>query len=399
MNKEKLLFNMSFLTLKPTVVVLLLSFIGLNKAFGKFPINNDAVKALSYRTYNIGKSLPSEKNHIYAKQMKDNFSPLGAANNLFVTLYKNITGTADYAQADQIKLLVNSSLASNGVGTNKLPNPSDNLAFIEGTKVLAIDGYKTIATKDTITISVDLLTTSLAYKLKVDATAFAVSGFVPMLLDRFTNTLTTLVADTALISFTPTAATNTFGKRFAIVFKATGLPVKQINLSAIKESNNVIVNWNTVDEVGVINYTVQSSDNTTSFTDLSTIRAKNDANASYTFVDANSNSSFYRIKATDITGVVSYSKIMAVSGATGARIIAFPNPLVGNVLHLSTNSLSTGKYNVVLHNTIGQRVFSGEIDGSVINHNLKIGSLTAGQYVLTMSKEGKVVYNTSLQVR
>ena len=325
-------------------------------------------------------------------------SPLGTPSNLFVTLYKQ-TDPNVFGQADQVKLLVNSSLASNGVGTNKLTNASDNLSIIEGTKVLSIDGYKALTTADTITLSVDQLTAATPYKLKVDATAFTVSGVTPMLLDRFTKTTTALVGDTAIISFTPTTATDTFGKRFAIVFKASGLPVKEITISATKESDDVKVNWNTVAEVQVASYTVQSSTNGTSFTDVTTVAANNAASASYTYTDINSTSSYYRIKATDFTGAVSYSNVVVVSANAMAKISAFPNPLVGNTLHLSTYSLAAGKYSVVLYNTIGQKVFASEINGSATNHDLKVGSLIAGQYILTISSEDKIVYNTTLQVK
>ncbi len=399
MNKRILLFKRMFLSCRPTVVVLLFTIFILNNVFGKSLTNRNEITTVCPNSYSSCTSHHSAKKVTKFMQMGANPSPLGTASNLFLTLYKSITGTTDYAQADQIKLLVNSSLASNGVGTNKLLNPSDNLAFIEGTKVLAIDGYKAITNKDTITVAVTQLTTSLPYKLKVDATAFSVAGYVPMVLDRLTNTFTSLVADTALISFTPSAATNTFGNRFAIVFKATGLPVQEISLTATQVNTDVLVNWNTIGQTDVISYTIESATNISEFTAVTSINANNLATASYSFTDINSSAIYYRIKATDFTGTISYSNVVVVSGASTAKISAYPNPLLGNTLHISTSNLSAGKYSVRLHNTIGQRVFTSEIVGSENNHNLQIGSLTAGKYILTISREGNIVYNTFIQVK
>jgi len=387
MNNKFLQLKNNLSILNPTIGFALLFTVGITNVFGRNHTNCNNSKVLSNDQF-------SNKQH-----SKEGLSPLGTTNNLYVTLFKSITGTTDYAQADQIKLLVASTVKVNGSGSNKLLNGSDNLAFIEGTKVLAIDGYNTVTNKDTITVAVTQLTTSLPYKLKVDATAFSVSGFVPMLLDRFTNNITALVADTALISFTPTAATNTFGNRFAIVFKATGLPVQEISLTATQLNKDILINWNTIGESDLVSYTIESATSLSNFNEVATVNANNKSNGSYSYSDINSSAIYYRIKATDLSGVVSYSKVIIVSRNVTAKITAFPNPLVGNTLHLSTSNLSAGKYNVVLKNTIGQNVFTSEIDGTNNNHNLKIGSLTAGQYILTIKKDGYTVYNSLIQIK
>jgi len=323
--------------------------------------------------------------------------PQGTAYNLFISLLKSTTG--GFAQVDQVKFVVNSSFASNGVGTNKLPNGADNIAIIEGSKVLAIDGYKAITTKDTITVSVTLLKANTAYKLQVLSAAFKVPGFTPRIYDRFTKLFTEVVSDTTDLSFTPTTDTNTYGKRFAIAFKPTPLPIKFIFASAERTNNQVQVKWNTIGESKVAYYVIEKSANTTEFTTLSTVNAKNTFTASYSFLDAKVSSkiAYYRIKAVDIDGKIAYSNIENVA-EINAGFNIYPNPIVGNILNIESANFSNGRNIVDLYNTLGKKVFTTTIEGASNKCSVNVGKLAAGQYNVVISSEGKILFTKSLQV-
>ncbi len=320
------------------------------------------------------------------------------AQNLFVNMSKNTV--SGYATVDQAKFVVNSIYASNGIGSNKLLNGADNLAILFGTKVLSICGYKTITTADTITLSVTLLTANTAYRLQLITSQFALPGFQPQILDRFTKTLTTLTSDTTTIAFTPTADVNTYGKRFAIAFKSTTLPINLFKLTAERQKEGVNISWNTLGESKMDAYSVESSIDGREYKTLSTVKAKNTLVANYSFTDAKPSKQaiYYRIKGVDVDGRISYSNV-AIVAAIKASVSIYPNPLVGKNLYISGSELPAGKNNVDLYNSLGKKVYTTTIDGSLDIHNVKVGTLAAGTYSLIISSEGKVVYTTNLQVK
>ncbi len=82
-----------------------------------------------------------------------------------------------------------------------------------------------------------------------------------------------------------------------------------------------------------------------------------------------------------------------------AKVSVYPNPLVGNTLHLSTGNLAAGKYSVVVYNVLGGKVFTSQINGATGIQSLKVGSLSAGNYNVVVSNNSKVVYSTVLQVK
>ncbi len=325
-------------------------------------------------------------------------SPM-AANLLNINLLKNTT--SGYGKADQVTLIVNPALASNGVGSNKLLNGADNIAFIEGSKVLANDGYKTVSPTDTISISISELTPGTAYQLQILSAKFKVSGIVPMIFDRITKSVTQFSTDTTLINFTPTVAdTATYRSRYKIVF-VSSLPVREVMTSAESQSNGQIkINWNSFTETNLVSYTIEKSVNGKEYNTLATVRAKNTTTASYSYTDANATkqASYYRIKALSADGTYIYSNVVFVASKSSFTSV-YPNPLVGNTLHLATNNLIDGKYIVNVYSTLGTKVFTTTIDGKSNKYELNLGKLATGNYNLVIRSEGAIVYNTSLQVK
>ncbi len=333
-----------------------------------------------------------------AKNIATGNSPQ-AIYSLFVNLLKNTA--SGFGQANGIKFLVNSALRANGSGTNQIINTADNIYFVEKGKFLGIDGYKAITAADTITIAVADLTVGTNYKLQLVSTAFKIDGVTTMIIDRFAKTTTELTGDTTTLSFTPTADASTYGSRFALAFKVNALPIRLISGSTERLNNGQVkVNWNTLGEVDLASYTLESSSNGANFVAVTTVDSKNAVSANYSFTDTKATNAikYYRIKATNIDGSITYSKVLFVAPISAA-ISVYPNPLVGNNLHISTGNLIAGKYSVAVYNLSGKKVYTTTIDGKSSAYNLNIGKQTAGQYSLVISSDAKVVYSTSLQVK
>ena len=65
-----------------------------------------------------------------------------------------------------------------------------------------------------------------------------------------------------------------------------GLPIKEINLSAKETNGQVLLQWQTTGEVNKASFTIQSSTDGTSFTDIATKEAIGSGNNSYSYKDA-----------------------------------------------------------------------------------------------------------------
>ncbi len=179
----------------------------------------------------------------------------------------------------------------------------------------------------------------------------------------------------------------------------TLVPVKLINLSVSEGIDNVTISWNTIGETQLGSYTLEKSENGSTFSGIFTTLAKNTASASYhTTIDKVNSASYFRIKATDIKGGFRYSPIKYFGGNKHGSIKFFPNPLIGNTLHISSGNLLTGKYKIVLCNTIGQRFFASEIEVASTVQDLKIGKLPVGSYNIIIFSGSTIVETKALQV-
>ena len=108
---------------------------------------------------------------------------------------------------------------------------------------------------------------------------------------------------------------------------------------------------------------------------------------------------FYRIKSIDKNGAVHYTAIVLVNINGGkTSVTVMPNPVPDKMVNLQFNNLVAGKYNVVLYNSIGQKVYMRTIEhpGGSASQSLTFPSSTArGIYVLKVFNQ-TFDYNTKL---
>ncbi len=211
------------------------------------------------------------------------------------------------------------------------------------------------------------------------------------------------VAFIIAILFSTTTIVNAQGPGGLIDGGGTGddttMPVKKITLTADRSNEVINLSWTTVGESQMLSFTVEKSFTGNSFSAFYTVVAKNTQIASYSTSDASNAASYYRIKAIDTKGIVNYSDVKHISANSNVKINAYPNPLVGNLVHLATSNLSASKYMVRLFNNIGQNVFTSAIDGANNIYNLNLGLQPSGFYHLTVSTGNMIVYNSALQIK
>jgi Secretion system C-terminal sorting domain len=157
---------------------------------------------------------------------------------------------------------------------------------------------------------------------------------------------------------TASAMANDCGNLFGI------LPLKLLNfITAIDKNNNVILSWEVENELNTGNYEIERSINGNSFFKATAISTADKKIEKVLYNEIQyGNSIYYRLKMTDVTGTVSYSKIVLVQLKNNSKTITsfYPNP-VSNKLFVSGTEAT---YTMDLFNANGMLITSTKINNT-----------------------------------
>ena len=106
-----------------------------------------------------------------------------------------------------------------------------------------------------------------------------------------------------------------------------------------------------------------------------TAKGNNSNGHQYDWLDVSgvSGTYYYRIKVIEKSGEVKYTDIVKVNIAkTNGSIAIFPNPIRGNTFSVKLKSMDKGRYNILLYNDLGQKVFQGMIDHNIGNSTYRV---------------------------
>jgi hypothetical protein len=106
------------------------------------------------------------------------------------------------------------------------------------------------------------------------------------------------------------------------------VPVKFVNFSASINGSACLLKWTATSETGTVKYVVQKSADGKNFADAATINGKQLPVNNYSYSDAalTKGSSFYRVKAVEVSGSISYSEIAMVKNQNEFGFSIYPNP-------------------------------------------------------------------------
>ncbi len=106
------------------------------------------------------------------------------------------------------------------------------------------------------------------------------------------------------------------------------LPLHLNSFTAIKNNNQVDINWNTSAESDMDHYEVERSTDGNVFYALKNIQSRNIASASYSYTDENpvAGTSYYRLKMQENTGEKNYSKIVSINFPKYTSVRLSPSP-------------------------------------------------------------------------
>ena len=333
------------------------------------------------------------------------FGSTTALSKIYISLLKNNGGT--YSNVDGAAAAFSSKF-TNTYGmqdAKKLSGTNDNLSFNDKGRNLSIDGRLPAKSNDILPISLSALSGN-DYRLVVDATIYERNGVMPYLVDALNKTEKAINGIDSVTFAADSKVATTYQNRFSIVFKPTTLAVNTIVASASLNGSVASINWNTVGESGVANFTVEKSIDGTSFTSIGQQVAKNTATASYSAIDENVvTTTYYRIKSINSDGSIFYSNIAKVTyNLQLTTYNLFPNPLIGKKLNVAFNSVTTNKYVISITNAIGQKIAEQTINhaGGTSTHSVNIdGTIAKGIYnvVIKDVNNKEQVFKTTLSVQ
>ena len=215
--------------------------------------------------------------------------------------------------------------------------------------------------------------------------------------DRYLNieTPVDLAGGNTQVAFSITGdAASSAANRFVILFKPTStLPLTLTGIKAYQKDKGIQVDWTVANEITTDHYEVEKSGNGQQFEKSASIAARHNNSTAefYGWFDSNPivGSNYYRIKIVDRSGDVKYSRIAKVNiGKVEAGITVYPNPVQGGIVHLQFANLDLGKYNLILYNSLGEKVFNKMVEhnGGSANYSLNVSQVVSkGTYIMVIT--------------
>lgn len=192
---------------------------------------------------------------------------------------------------------------------------------------------------------------------------------------------------------------------FSLGIKSSQAPlsVKFTNLKASPSGSANIIEWTINEESGVLDYEVQRSENGTNFVTINITAARNNNgnNEKYQFRDEQPGAErvYYRIKANELDGTITYSLVAKVVRQNNASDIVkiYPNPVTGKQFSVQFDKLEKGNYLLQLINGQGQVIQQSSFQhaGGYLYRSVELPpSVSGGVYYLLITGNGFMHRNT-----
>ena len=179
------------------------------------------------------------------------------------------------------------------------------------------------------------------------------------------------------------------------------VPLKMLSFTAMyqptpnpSKQGNVLLQWQTANEVSVSHFNIQRSLNGRDFVNIGKVSANNKSYNEYQFIDDGQQSTvdgglstiYYRIESVDKDGYKDYSEIKSVDRRPSTVFSVYPNP-ARDVVNVVSKQLIK---NIMIANLYGANLLEYS---SINNNNYQIGlsSLASGIYWLIVTlKDGSI---------
>ena len=321
-------------------------------------------------------SSPSLRTNLFAGAADNSYTLVDGVMSLYGAAYSNAIDQYD---------------------VRKYLNSSENLSIDRNATLLAVESRQAPQAHDTIFLRADNLQAPAIYRFVFAASQLGASGLQPYLEDAYLKKRTALrVNDSTSYDFSTDASdASTASNRFRVVFDVAAgpLPISFSGIKAFTNGNVIDVNWQVGQQGGISSYDVERSNDGTHFSRNTTILANNDQASDYQWTDNQpaAGNNYYRIRSLSIDGSVAYSDVAKAFMGTGrSRILLYPNPVTGTVVHLRFENEPAGDYHIILVSEAGQTILTQVISVSqtgIAYHDVKLpANLPPGIYTLQVHK-------------
>lgn len=175
------------------------------------------------------------------------------------------------------------------------------------------------------------------------------------------------------------------------------LPVKLVSFVAMQSSKKIICKWETKQEEGIKNYSIERSVDGKTFENIGTVNALGNSinTAFYQHIDEdafslNTKTLYYRLKINDANGKFNYSNVVVVNLGERQSILLYPNPTKDNLNIQITNSSNSSIANTInIIDYLGKVVFTKKITINTGTQNVELNTsnLPSANYVVVVKNE------------
>ena len=194
------------------------------------------------------------------------------------------------------------------------------------------------------------------------------------------NTILKVLSDSAGNVYAAGKFTDTANNLYVAKYSITPVPLKLLSFTAKKESNHVLLNWQTASEVNVSYINVQRSINSRDFIHAGKVNA---SCCAYTFIDdllsADYDKLYYRLEIVDINGSKTYSGIKNIDLKQTAtnNIHVYPNP-AKDFVSIECN----GVKELMIIDNLGRTVYQKMVNGP--SNTISTSQFPKGLYVIKL---------------
>lgn len=168
------------------------------------------------------------------------------------------------------------------------------------------------------------------------------------------------------------------------------LPLQLTSFTATAAKDNVLLNWETVNEKDVDGFNIEHSTNARDWSLAGNVKATGNDHYAFTDHAAANGTNYYRLKITDLDGSFTYSSQLAIAFNQKAGVSIYPNP-------------ATDKLFVTGDLTGIETIYLSDLGGKTVSRivapytqGIDVSGLATGSYLLTIT--GKNGNNYSFKV-
>ena len=186
------------------------------------------------------------------------------------------------------------------------------------------------------------------------------------------------------------------GSSALTVVQALAVKLADVTSTSVDCAAKIV--WNSFSEDPGTFYDIEYSPDGVRFVKVGTVAGRSATGSKYEFSYSQANGKgFYRLKIGDLTGQVSYSKVVnVVTNCNEKKVFVYPNPIKNQQdLHINVSNF-TGKVKGELINAVGQVIFTKSlVNGSNL---VQVTNLSEGIYIFKVSDDTKEMQNFRIVV-